>query len=127
MSHRALGPQFFHGTTATLRPGDVVGSKSALGLRVESHSANDPEYAYATDDHLEAMRYARQKSPGGIKEWHVYTVEPVEDHEPDPNYAGAEGPRSWRSRSGYRVTGDVSQSTWKEFDALPTRDWDFNA
>lgn len=126
MSHRFLGAQF-HGSLSEMKVGDVVLPKARHDDGYVSHEKNDPNYAYATDDPLHAIKYARAKAminsagEGMPERWHVYRVEPVDDHEPDPNYADApEGsPQSIRSRSGFRVVGDVSEPTRRDWLDLP--------
>lgn len=82
MSHRVLGPQFFHGSDRHFEVGDIIDPR---------HSSSDIDEAHATND----IRWA--SSYGGM----LYEVEPVDHHEKVNEHEGVE---HWVSRrGGWRV------------------------
>lgn len=113
MSHRALGPQFFHGTTEELKEGDTVLPAAKSGRKVVHMSMTDPEYAYATDKPETAWHYAElawNHSDTGHPR--VYAVSPLGEHEEDPQVdergnwrSNFEGDR--RSRHGWKIEGEL--------------------
>lgn len=81
MSHRALGPQFFHGSTHWFEPGDVVSAAYSSGDASEAHATNDARWASTFGDNL-------------------YEVEPMGHHE-KVNEDG--DTQHWVSSEGWRV------------------------
>lgn len=116
MSHRALGPQFFHGTVENLNPGDVVTPAGTRGGHTNYAGQSDPQYAYATEDPEAAWDYAE-------KAWHaasgdsghprVYVVSPMGRHDKDPEYD-----KSGRHRGNWSFDRR-SKHGWKVEDELP--------
>jgi rifampin ADP-ribosyltransferase len=101
--------QFFHGTKADLKPGDLIepGYNSNYGTRKKAG------YVYLTAT-LEAATWgaelARGEGPGRI-----YMVEPTGPIADDPNLTDKKYPgnptKSYRSRNPLRVTGEVRDWT----------------
>lgn len=97
--------QFFHGTTADLRQGDIVepGHPSTY-----PEGFSDSRYAYATRNQNDAATYADWASQETHQEPRVYEVTPLGPHEPDP-VVDEEGHPRWnfpgdrRSKHGWRV------------------------
>jgi len=105
--------QFYHGTKADLRPGDLIepGYSSNYGKRKKA------AYVYLTAT-LDAATWGAElalgEGPGRI-----YTVEPTGPIEDDPNLTDKKYPgnptKSYRSRDPLRVTGEVTE--WKGHSA----------
>lgn len=114
MSHRALGPQFFHGTVSELKEGDSVLPASQSGRKVVHRSMTDPEYAYATETPEAAWHYA-ELTWNHAESGHprVYRVVPLGEHEEDPQVDSRgqvrggvfEGDR--RSKHGWKVEEEL--------------------
>jgi rifampin ADP-ribosylating transferase len=98
--------QFYHGTRADLKPGDLIvpGYNSNYGKR------NKAAYVYLTAT-LDAATWGAElalgEGPGRI-----YTVEPTGPIMDDPNLTDKKYPgnptKSYRSREPLRVTGEVT-------------------
>jgi hypothetical protein len=98
--------QFYHGTRADLKPGDLIeaGRVSNYGKR------NRTTYVYLTGT-LDAAAWgaelAQGEGPGRI-----YVVEPTGPIMDDPNLTDTKFPgnptKSYRSREPLRVTGEVT-------------------
>lgn len=98
--------QFYHGTKADLRPGDLIepGYGSNYGKRKKA------AYVYLTAT-LDAATWGAElalgEGPGRI-----YVVEPTGPIEDDPNLTDKKFPgnptKSYRSRDSLRVTGEVT-------------------
>jgi hypothetical protein len=98
--------QFYHGTKADLKPGDLVvpGYHSNYGKRKKA------TYVYLTatlDAAIWGAELALGKGPGKI-----YIVEPTGSIADDPNLTDKKYPgnptKSYRSRDPLRVTGEVT-------------------
>ena len=98
--------QFYHGTRADLKPGDLIvpGYNSNYGKR------NKAVYVYLTatlDAATWGAELARGEGPGRI-----YMVEPTGPIMDDPNLTDKKYPgnptKSYRSRDPLRVTGEVT-------------------
>jgi rifampin ADP-ribosylating transferase len=98
--------QFYHGTRADLKPGDLIvpGYNSNYGKR------NKAVYVYLTatlDAATWGAELARGEGPGRI-----YMVEPTGPIMDDPNLTDKKYPgnptKSYRSREPLRVTGEVT-------------------
>ena len=113
MSHRFLGPQFFHGTTAELSEGDRIEPSSVTGASPTFARESDSGYAYASESEIAAWDYAEKSFAtkfDGIPR--VYQVTPAGEHEEDPlrdaggyrrgNYIGDR-----RSRVGWDVVREL--------------------
>ncbi|WP_407676625.1 NAD(+)--rifampin ADP-ribosyltransferase [Pontibacter kalidii] len=98
--------QFYHGTKAILKPGDLIepGYSSNYGKRKKA------AYVYLTatlDAAIWGAELAIGKGPGRI-----YIVEPMGSIEDDPNLTDKKHPgnptKSYRSRSPLRVSGEIT-------------------
>ena len=99
--------QFFHGTRADLKPGDLIetGRISNFGKR------NTTVYVYLTgtlDAAIWGAELALGEGPGRI-----YVVEPTGPIMDDPNLTDTKFPgnptKSYRSREPLQVTGEVTE------------------
>lgn len=105
--------EFFHGTTAHLKPGDVV----APGKRPVFPNETDTRYSYATSDQDTAWHYAEiawNARDTGVPR--VYQVEPLGRHSKDPQVGVMPGGTTYsrdnfstdrRSKHGWRVLSEV--------------------
>lgn len=98
--------QFYHGTKADLKPGDLIepGFSSNYGKRKKA------SYVYLTAT-LDAAIWGAELSLGkGAGQ--IYIVEPTGPMEDDPNLTDKKYPgnptKSYRSRHPLRVTGEVT-------------------
>lgn len=104
--------QFFHGTRADLKVGDLVdvGRVSNFGSRRKANNV----YFAAT---LEAAIWGAELAQGEGRE-RIYVVEPTGPFEDDPNLTDKKFPgnptKSYRSRDPLRVIGEVAQ--WEGHD-----------
>ena len=105
--------QFYHGTKADLRPGDLIepGYSSNYGKRKKA------AYVYLTAT-LDAATWGAELALG-VGPGRIYTVEPTGPIEDDPNLTDKKYPgnptKSYRSRDPLRVTGEVTD--WKGHSA----------
>lgn len=106
-SVNVIPPQFYHGTRADLKPGDLIapGYSSNYGRRKQA------SWVYLTgtlDAAIWGAELAAGDGPGRI-----YTVEPTGPIEDDPNLTDRKFPGnptlSYRSRAPLRVTGEVAE------------------
>ncbi|MGV3765468.1 MAG: NAD(+)--rifampin ADP-ribosyltransferase [Chitinophagaceae bacterium] len=101
--------QFFHGTKATLNPGDLIapGFASNYGQRKKA------KYIYFTAT-LDAAVWGAELALGEGK-GNIYIVEPTGLYADDPNLTDKKFPgnptKSYRSAHPLRVTGEVTD--WK--------------
>lgn len=108
--------QFFHGTKADLRVGDLL----TAGFRSNYRPDVVMNHVYFT-----ALRdgagLAAELAPGDAAP-RVYVVEPTGDFEDDPNVTDKKFPgnptRSYRSREPLRIVGEVTDWTRLTPDAL---------
>lgn len=102
-------PQFsrLHGTNRDMRPGTLIRPSSQTGHQREYSGYGNEDYAFSTDDHNVAARYARDRklARGGTER--VYEVEPTGNEEPDPDETNG-----YRSRSPYRVIRRIPRKEW---------------
>jgi Rifampin ADP-ribosyl transferase len=97
--------QYFHGTRADLKPGDLIepGYQSNFGSR---RTAN---HVYLTAT-LDAATWGAELAAGDGR-GRIYIVEPTGSIEDDPNLTDKKFPgnptKSYRSRDPLRVTGEV--------------------
>jgi len=105
-AHDNLSPaQFYHGTSAELKPGDTVDPSFAgrnEGDRVPKGTA------FFTSDRHAARFYGRASHGGSVSR--VYTVEPTGHYETDPDnetFLGDNNPL--RTKSPLRVTGTADE------------------
>lgn len=102
-------PQFYHGTKADLKPGDLI----APGYRSNYGSRKQAAFVYLTAT-LDAATWGAELAVGDGP-GRIYTVEPTGPIEDDPNLTDKKFPgnptRSYRTRAPLRVTGEVT--TWQ--------------
>jgi hypothetical protein len=97
--------RFYHGTKASLRPGDLI----EPGFNSNFGKGKKAVYVYLTatlDAAIWGAELALGEEPGRI-----YIVEPTGSIEDDPNLTDKKYPgnptKSYRSRHALRVTGEV--------------------
>jgi hypothetical protein len=97
-------PQFYHGTRADLKPGDLIepGYSSNFGKR------NKSAYVYLTSS-LDTAVWGAELA-GGDGFCRIYTVEPTGRVMMDPNLIrdGENRAKSYRSQEPLRVTGEYT-------------------
>ena len=99
-------PQFYHGTKAHLKPGDLIepGFNSNYGSRKKA------AYIYLTAT-MDAATWGAELALGEGR-GSIYIVEPTGPIEDDPNLTDKKFPgnptKSYRSRHALRVAGEVS-------------------
>ena len=99
-------PQFYHGTKADLKPGDLIGPGFASNYGKRKSAAY--VYLAATlDAAIWGAELALGEGPGRI-----YIVEPSGPFEDDPNLTDKKFPgdptKSYRTRDPLRVMGEVT-------------------
>jgi hypothetical protein len=110
--------QFYHGTRADLKPGDLIvpGYNSNYGKR------NKAVYVYLTAT-LEAATWGAELALGEGS-GRIYMVEPTGPIMDDPNLTDKKYPgnptKSYRSREPLRVTGEVTDWQGHSPEALKT-------
>ncbi|MBE9159496.1 NAD(+)--rifampin ADP-ribosyltransferase [Nodosilinea sp. LEGE 06152] len=99
-------PQFYHGTKADLKPGDLIGTGHSSNYGRRKTAA----YVYLTatlDAAIWGAELALGEGPGRI-----YLVEPTGPIADDPNLTDKKYPgnptKSYRSRDPLRVVGEVT-------------------
>lgn len=103
----AAAQQFYHGTRAHLKPGDLIvaGYNSNYGARKQA------SWVYITGT-LDAAIWGAELATGEGQE-RIYVVEPTGPIFDDPNLTDQKFPRnptrSYRSREPLRVTGEVTE------------------
>ena len=103
-----ISQQFYHGTKADLRPGDLIepGYNSNFGKKKAL-------FVYLTAT-LDAATWGAELALGEGR-GRIYTVEPTGPIEDDPNLTNKRYPgnptKSYRTRDPIRVTGEVAD--WK--------------
>jgi rifampin ADP-ribosylating transferase len=101
--------QYFHGTKADLKPGDLIeaGRSSNYGARKKA------AYVYLSAT-LDAATWGAELAIGAGR-GRIYIVEPTGPIEDDPNLTDKKFPgnptKSYRTRDPLRVTGEVTD--WK--------------
>lgn len=102
-------PTYYHGTKADLNPGDLIapGHASNYGGRKPGSFV----YLSAT---LDAAIWGAELAVGAAR-GRIYVVEPTGPIEDDPNLTNRRFPgnptKSYRSRSPFRVVGEVAEWT----------------
>lgn len=98
---------FYHGTRADLRNGDLI----VPGYRSNYGSQRRANFVYFAAT-LEAAVWGAELAQGEGRE-RIYIVEPAGPYEDDPNLTDQRFPgnptRSYRTREGLRVTGEVAE------------------
>src|ERR1700754_2035250 len=101
--------QFYHGTKADLRPGDLIrpGYESNFGKRAKAN------FVYLTAT-LDAATWGAELALGEAR-GRIYIVEPTGPFEDDPNLTDKKFPgnptQSYRTRDPLLITGEVAD--WK--------------
>lgn len=100
-------PQFYHGTKADLKQGDLI----EPGFNSNYGSNKKASYVYLTAT-LEAAVWGAELALGEGA-GRIYIVEPTGPIEDDPNLTDKKFPgnptKSYRSRSAFRVIGEVAE------------------
>lgn len=110
-------PTFYHGTRADLHVGDLIapGYTSNYGSRRQANFV----YFSAT---LDAAIWGAELAVGERER--IYIVEPTGPFEDDPNLTDKRFPgnptRSYRTRAGLRIVGEVSEWEGHSAEALQT-------
>jgi len=98
--------RFFHGTKASLGPGDLIEPGRAANFGEPGRTANHVYFTGTLDAATWGAELARGESRGRI-----YIVEPTGPLEDDPNLTNKRFPgnptKSYRSRQPLRVTGEL--------------------
>ncbi len=101
--------QFYHGTKADLKPGDLI----APGYNSNYGSRKKAAYVYLTAT-LEAATWGAELAQGEGR-GRIYIVEPTGPFEDDPNLTDKKFPgnptKSYRTRAPLRVAGEITD--WK--------------
>lgn len=115
------GP-FFHGTTAELRPGDLLTAGFPSNYRREV-LMNHVYFTALRDGAGLAAELAAELASGTVRP-HVYLVEPTGEFENDPNVTDKKFPgnptRSYRTSHPLRIVEEVRDWTRLSPDALQT-------
>lgn len=98
--------RFYHGTRASLAPGDLIGPGYSSNYGKRKQAA----YVYLTAT-LDAAIWGAELARGEAPQ-RIYIVEPTGPFEDDPNLTDKKFPgnptRSYRSRDPLRVVGEVT-------------------
>lgn len=101
--------RFYHGTKASLAPGDLIGPGYSSNYGKRKRAAY-VYFAATLDAAIWGAELARGEGPGRI-----YVVEPTGAFEDDPNLTDKKFPgnptKSYRSRDPLRVVGEVPDWT----------------
>ena len=99
--------QFYHGTRADLKPGDLI----SIGYRSNYGARKKTAWVYLTGT-LEAAIWGAELALGEGRE-RIYVVEPTGSIVDDPNLTDKKFPgnptQSYRSREPLRVIGEVTE------------------
>ena len=99
--------QFYHGTRADLKPGDLI----SAGYSSNYGAQKQASWVYLTGT-LDAAIWGAELATGDGRE-RVYIVEPTGPIMDDPNLTDKKFPgnptQSYRSREPLRVTGEVTE------------------
>lgn len=99
--------QFFHGTKADLKPGDLIEAGHSANFGKLGRTANYVYFTGTLDAAIWGAELARGEGAGKI-----YAVEPTGPFEDDPNVTNKRFPgnptKSYRSRDPLRVTAEVT-------------------
>jgi hypothetical protein len=103
----AMLRQFYHGTRADLKPGDLI----AAGYASNYGKRKNASWVYLTGT-LEAAIWGAELAAGDGRQ-RIYVVEPTGPIVDDPNLTDRKFPgnptKSYRSRDALRVTGEVTE------------------
>ncbi len=102
-------PMYYHGTRADLNPGDLI----APGYASNYGSRKPAAFVYLSAT-LDAAIWGAELAAGAAR-GRIYVVEPTGTIEDDPNLTNRRFPgnptKSYRSRSPFRVVGEVVEWT----------------
>lgn len=102
-------PTYYHGTKADLNPGDLI----APGF-VSNYGSRKPGAFVYLSATLDAAAWGAELAVGAAR-GRIYVVEPTGPIEDDPNLTNRRFPgnptKSYRSRSPFRVVGEVMDWT----------------
>ena len=105
LSNDLSSQQFYHGTKADLKPGDLIGP----GFNSNYGQRKQASYVYLTAT-MDAAIWGAELSLGEGR-GRIYIVEPTGPIEDDPNLTDKKFPgnptKSYRTKSALRVTGEV--------------------
>ena len=106
MSDKPIEQQFYHGTKADLKPGDLI----APGYNSNFGKGKKAAYVYLTAT-LNAATWGAELAVGEGR-GRIYIVEPTGPFEDDPNLTDRKFPgnptKSYRTRDPLRVTGEIT-------------------
>ena len=108
MSDEVLqGAQFFHGTSGTYEPGDLIDPSQP---HERTYRVSQPDRVYFTSDPARASFYAdkAQEKFGGSR--NVYVVEPMGQHIQDMQ---TRSPENRQTRHPLRVTSSHPYVDWR--------------
>ena len=104
---KTIPQQFYHGTRADLKPGDLI----AAGYNSNYGARKQASWVYLTGT-LDAAIWGAELAAGDGRE-RIYIVEPTGPIVDDPNLTDRKFPgnptQSYRSRDPLRVTGEVTE------------------
>jgi rifampin ADP-ribosylating transferase len=116
------GP-FYHGTTADLKPGDVLSAGFKSNYRPDV--TMNHIYFTALPDGAGLAAELAEMLTGGERRARVYKVEPTGEFEDDPNVTNSRFPgnptRSYRSKEPLRILEEVTQ--WKRLTPEELQTW----
>ena len=96
---------FYHGTRASLKPGDLI----EPGFQSNYGSQKKAAFVYFTAT-MDAAIWGAELAQGE-GQGRIYTVEPTGPYEDDPNLTDKKYPgnptKSYRTRQALRVTGEI--------------------
>nr|WP_283808747.1 NAD(+)--rifampin ADP-ribosyltransferase [Microvenator marinus] len=105
---------FYHGTKADLRPGDLIAPGFAANHGPTARLANYVYFTKTLDASIWGAELAVGEGPGRI-----YIVEPIGEYEDDPNLTNMKfkgnPTKSFRSKDALRVVAEVAE--WTGHDA----------
>ncbi|MBN9083185.1 MAG: rifampin ADP-ribosyl transferase [Rhizobiales bacterium 62-17] len=106
-SNTQIPQQFFHGTRADLKPGDLIAS----GYNSNFGARKPASWVYLTGT-LDAAIWGAELAEGDGRQ-RIYIVEPTGPIVDDPNLTDKKFPgnptQSYRSRDPLRITGEVTE------------------
>ena len=114
---------FYHGTTADLKPGDILTAGFKSNYRPDI-TMNHIYFTALPDGAGLAAELAEMLS-GGLRRARVYRVEPTGMFEGDPNVTNSRFPgnptRSYRSKEPLKILDEVTE--WKRLTPEELKTW----
>lgn len=105
-THSTLSTQFYHGTKASLKPGDLI----APGYNSNYGQQKKANYVYLTAT-MDAAIWGAELALGEGN-GRIYIVEPTGPYEDDPNLTDKKFPgnptKSYRTKDPLRVIGEIT-------------------